>query len=394
MSSESAVFQAPPLGSAATTRPHGDGLLPMLEMSAVRNISYRVYHPNDAVFNLDEPTVANLAGSCPVLLVVDETVWQHYGGAIAAYANRHLALVGVHRVSGDEKDKTLETVSSICQFASDAKLPRRGMIVGVGGGVVLDVAGLAATLYRRGVRYLRVPTSLIGLVDVGVGIKHGVNFSGKKNLLGSFFPPYACVNDKRFLRSLPQRHVAAGIAEIIKIAVVADPELFVLLERFGAPLTDERFQTLPAVADEVLVRAEAAMIDELAQNLFEDNLQRLSDFGHTFSPKLEMESDHSLVHGEAVALDMLVSAAIGVAQGLCDSLLLTRMTRLYRAVGLPTANGLLEPVLLMDAAAETRAHRGGALNLVVPISIGSSVFVQHISLAHIEGALNVIGSLE
>jgi 2-epi-5-epi-valiolone synthase len=387
ISPPSAVLPAP------LASPRDDDRRPPLEMNSVRKISYKIHHPNRPVFDLDELTLVNLVGRCPTLLIIDDAIWQQYAGAIAAYAERHLNCAGVHCISGSEKDKTLDGVSAICRVAAEAKLPRRGTIVGIGGGVVLDVAGLAATIYRRGVSYVRVPTSLIGIVDVGVGIKHGVNFCGKKNLLGSFFPPYACVNDKRFLQSLPCRHVAAGIAEIIKIAVVADPELFSLLERFGARLAETRFQSIPDVADEVLIRAEAAMIDELSHNLFEDDLKRLSDFGHTFSPMLEMESHHSLVHGEAVALDMLVSVAISVEQGVCDSLLLTRLIGLYREVGLPTVNRLLEPPLLMAAAAETRAHRAGALNLVVPRDVGSSTFVQHLSFAHVEGALRVIGAL-
>jgi 2-epi-5-epi-valiolone synthase len=364
---------------------------PPLTMQAVQNISYQIHHVSSPVFDSSESTLADLIGNSPVLFVVDDYVWSQYGGEITAYAEQNLWCVGVHCISGSEKNKNLETVSFLCQAADAAKLPRNGLIVGVGGGVVLDVAGFAAAIYRRGISYVRVPTSLIGLVDVGMGIKHGVNYCGKKNLLGSFFPPLACVNDKRFLRSLPHRHMAAGIAEIIKMALVADPELFTLVERYGVPLVESRFQSLPAVADEVLFRAETAMLDELAANLFESELQRFSDFGHTFGPKLEIESDHSLVHGEAVALDMLVSVAIGIQQGVCDAALLARMLAVYRSVGLPTENRMLEPALLMDAASEARAHRAGALNLVIPRSIGSAVFIQNVSLAQIEGALRVIG---
>jgi 2-epi-5-epi-valiolone synthase len=362
-------------------------------MRAVRNISYRIHHVGTPVFDDDETTLANLCAGSAALIVVDDRIWSLYGNEIEAYCKRNLQCVGIHCVSGSEKHKTLEAVSLLCEAAVAAKLPRDGMIVGVGGGVALDVAGLAATIYRRGIAYVRIPTSLIGLVDVGVGIKHGVNFIGKKNLLGSFFPPLACINDKRFLASLPQRHIAAGLAEIIKIALVADPQLFVLLERYGAQLVDERFQSLPAVADEVLFRAETAMMEELAPNLFEDDLKRPVDFGHTFSPKLETESDHSLVHGEAVALDMLISTAIGVGRGLCDAALLARMVELYRCVGLPSLHCLMHPELLMTAASETRAHRAGALNLVAPSRVGGSVFIQDISFAQIESALRHVDRL-
>ena len=347
-------------------------------MSTTRTIEYEVRHVGRPVFDLEEPELANLIGPRPAFFVVDDLVRRRYGAAIEAYASERLDCFGIRSIGGSEREKTLEAAALLCAAAAETQLPRNGVIVGVGGGVVLDVAGFAAAIYRRGIAYVRVPTTLIGLIDVSVGIKHAVNFGGKKNLLGAFYPPLGSINDKSFLVTLPARHIACGLAEILKMGLACDSELFESIERFGAALLESRFRAPSAIADEVLLRAERAMMDELEPNLFEAVLQRPVDFGHTFSPMLEVASRHELAHGEAVALDMLVSTALAAERGICDPLVLVRLLDCCLDLALPTGHALLTPSLLARAAAETRAHRGGRLNLVVPTSVGSIAFLEDV----------------
>jgi 3-dehydroquinate synthase len=358
-----------------------------LVMSVTRTIEYEVRHVKRPVFDLGEHELANLVGSRQVLLVVDTLVWQRHGAAIEAYASLRLDCLDIRCIGGLESDKTLEAASALCAAAAQARLPRDGVFIGVGGGVVLDVTGFAAAMYRRGVPFVRVPTTLVGLIDVSVGIKHAVNFGGKKNLLGAFYPPLGSINDSSFLATLPPRHIACGLAEIVKIGLACDAELFTLVERFGATLLASSFRTPSAVADEVLLRAEYAMMSELAPNLFETTLRRPADFGHTFSPLLEVASNYELAHGEAVALDMLVSTAIAIGRGLCDPVILVRLLDFYRDVGLPTAHPQLAPELLLRAAAETREHRGGHLNLVVPTAAGATAFIQEVEAGELGRAI-------
>jgi 3-dehydroquinate synthase len=243
-------------------------------------------------------------------------------------------------------------------------------------------------MYRRGVGYLRIPTTLIGQVDVSVGIKQAVNAGESKNVLGSFYPPIASINDASFLATLAGPHIAAGCAEIIKMAVVADAELFSLLEQHGGALTASRFQD-PA-AHGIMMKAEAAMLHELEDNLFETDLQRRVDFGHTFSVALETDSSYSLSHGFAVGLDMLISTCLAVGRGVCARSLLERLVTLYHCVGLPLSQHICSAERLHESLESVRKHRGGALNLVVPCEVGRTLFIQDVSRGELTDALGVL----
>src|SRR5262249_55497766 len=155
----------------------------------------------------------------------------------------------------------------------------------------------------------------MGLIDAGIGIKTGVNFDRHKNRIGTYFAPRRAYLDTHFLRSLDERHVANGIAEIIKMAIVKDARLFELLEENISSVVEDRFCGKEAYR-EILVRATTGMLQELAGNLWEHVLERIVDYGHTFSPTLEMAALPELLHGEAVAIDMALSLVLAVQRDL------------------------------------------------------------------------------
>jgi 3-dehydroquinate synthetase len=364
------------------------------EVISQREIRYATVHPARYVFDQQSDTVREAVGQCPVLFVVDRNIDSLYGADIKSYADDRMDCRGYVVVRPDESDKTWDQVQHICAHAVRAGLPRDGIIVGVGGGVTLDIAGFAASIFRRGIRYIRVPTSLIGLIDVGVGIKQGINFLDKKSILGAFYPAAVNINDQTFLSTLAPRYLSAGIAEIIKIAIVRDQYLFALLETHVGELLEQRFQN-PSVAMKVILRAEYLMMDELHDNLFEVDLRRLADFGHTFSPTIETATKHSINHGEAVAIDMLISTAIAVVKGICDRRSLDRVRNLLSASGLPLTHEVCTTDRLMKSLHDARAHRAGNLNLIVPVRIGEADFVQEVSLGEVAKALAyVIGEQE
>jgi len=172
------------------------------------------------------------------------------------------------------------------------------------------------------------------------------------------------------------------------MAVIADAELFGLLEKHGRAIIVSRFQE--PVARIIMMRAEAAMLRELQGNLFESDLQRRVDFGHTFSVAMETDSSYSLSHGFAVALDMLISTSLAVRRGLCPRSLLDRMVTLYQHVELPLSQRTCSAERLHESLESVRKHRGGALNLVVPCDLGRTLFIQDVSkveLAETLGAL-------
>jgi len=325
-----------------------------------------------------------------VLLVVDSKVLRLFGHQIKAYADRHLKWIGTTSVEGNERRKSWDQVEKICSTAVRAGLPRQGVIVAFGGGVTLDLSGAAAALFRRGVPYLRVPTTLVAMVDTAVGIKQGFNFMSKKNLLGSFHPPIGAINDSSFLACLPKSELASGMAEIIKMAVVRDRNLMELLECNAASLIGSGFQSPPELTRGVLIRAEQLMMQELQPNLFEACQARLADFGHTFSASLERASRYRLRHGHAVALDMLISTGIAIARGLCKKRLFERMVHLYNEVGLPLRSNLATIDVLLSGARDVCLHRSGKLNLVVPRDFGHAVYLQDLSREDLEYSLSLM----
>lgn len=360
---------------------------PELAVRATRDVEYHIAHVDRPVFDLDEPALAQLVGSRPAMVFVDGVVRATYGAEIAAYSARHLDCVGISSVEGVEEAKTWAQVEDICARIVDAGLRRDGVVIAVGGGTTLDVTGLAASLYRRGVRLVRIPTTLIGMVDVCVGIKQGANFASKKNVVGAFHAPFGGINDLRFLKTLPRRYLASGVSEIVKMALIRDPFLFELLEAHAERLVASHFQAPSRTAEQVVVRAELAMMAELQPNLYEQDLRRFVDFGHSFSQWLEKASDYTIHHGEAVGLDMMMCTAIAVRRGMCDDVVLHRLARLYRAAGIPISHPISAAEALVASLEDIRLHRAGALNLVVPTAVGAATFVQSIDVDELTVAL-------
>lgn len=358
-----------------------------LHMRVTRPVHYRIVHPVRPVFDIHEPALAEFVQARPVLLAVDENIDHLYGEQIDSYCRQHLYSIGKVLIDAREQQKGWGQVERLCDEAIRRCLPRNGFVIGVGGGTTLDMVGVAAALFRRGVGYLRIPTTLVGLVDVGVGVKQAVNFGGKKNIMGAFYPPAGGVNDLRFLRTVPRSEISCGIAEIIKMGMVYDGGLFELLEVYGSRLLASKFQDPEEVASMVAMRAEERMMQALQPNLFEADMCRLVDFGHTFSQIIETASNYTIRHGEAVAVDMLMSTIIAVERGICDPDVLARLVRLYQRVSLPMTQSVCTTEDFMRTISETRLHRGGDLNLVAPTGIGSARFIQDVDSEELTAAI-------
>ena len=381
------------MGLALNSRGVSTSVLPestTFSMHVRRDVRYSVTQLTSHVFDLEMPALAELVGRRPLLIAFDEVVDALYGITIRAYVQQHLNPFSTIVLRGGESNKRFDEVERVCDAAIASGLPRNGVMVAVGGGVVLDIVGMAAALYRRGVAFVRIPTTLLGMVDVAVGIKQAVNFGNKKNVLGTFYPPIGVLNDPTFLSTSSRRDLACGVAEIIKIGLVADPLLFGLLERYLEPLLESSFQRPSEIAREVLERSQFTMMTELAPNLYEDDLKRAVDFGHSFSPTIELRSDYRLAHGEAVAIDMLLSTAIAAHRGICASSLFDRLIVLYDAAGLAIEDDLCTLPLLMEALVDVKGHRGGNLNFPVPNGIGTCTFLQHVDATDCRVALDAV----
>lgn len=348
-----------------------------LHMRSARQSSQQVTLTT-AVLSPDNPVLREAVAGRSCLIVCSPSVEQLYGGDLQGYLAAAMADVRVEVMvlRRTEASKTLSAVAEVCDRAAAFGLGRADLVVAIGGGVLTDICGLAAAIYRRGVPHLKIPTTLLGLVDAGIGTKNAVNQGDRKSVLGTFHAPEYSLLDPMFLRTLPRRQLVNGAAEVVKLATAVDAELFAQLEAHGAELVDSRFSTPAGLGREVVRAAVNGMLTELSDNVFEvDGYRRKMDFGHTFSPYFEVSSGHRILHGEAVALDVALSSAIAHSLGLLDDVSLERILQLLGRLGLPLT---WEPASMSQLWASLPAicqHRAGELNLVVPVGVGSSTYI-------------------
>jgi 3-dehydroquinate synthase len=334
----------------------------------------------DGLLHPRTPLIADLLRGRRSIFVTTPTVARLYGGRLLGYAKSNGLDGSLMFLECSEANKDLDHAARVCEFALEHGCDRRAVLVGMGGGVCTDIVTVAASWIRRGIGHVRIPTTLVGQIDAGIGVKGAVNFRGKKSFLGCFHPPEAVVIDPGFLHSLPESQVRCGIAEMIKIALVRDEGLFGLVEEHGPRFVSSRFGRPPAEARNALWLSVVRMLEELQPNLYEDKTyKRPVDLGHTFSPLLEAASRFELAHGEAVAIDTALSAVISQMLGLLPGVQLERILSTISSVGLPIFSADLSVALCRTALEESARHRGGAPNLVLPLAVGQATFLERVA---------------
>ncbi len=330
-------------------------------------------------------------GRC--LMVVDEAVCGLYGEKIRAYFGHHGIELTVFPVTIRETEKTLRTVERVVDAFADFGLVRKEPVLVVGGGLVTDVTGFACATYRRGTNYIRVPTTLIGLIDASVAIKVAANHGKLKNRLGAYHASRKVILDFSFLETLPVDQVRNGMAELIKIAVVADGGIFELLERYGEDLLHTRFGYLDGtpelreVAHRVTYDAIETMLRLEVPNLHELDLDRAIAYGHTWSPTLELAPETPMLHGHAVNVDMAFSASIAERRGYISVADRDRILGLMSRIGLAIDSIYLTPELLWKATESISQTRDGLLRAAVPRPIGSCFFINDLTRSELDRTL-------
>ena len=319
-------------------------------------------------------------------VVVDGNVARLHGKAIRDWFAGNGIEARVVVFPGGEEHKNIEITQDLLRELDGFPIHRRDEpIIANGGGVLTDVVAFVAATYRRGIPHIKVPTTLMGYIDAALGIKAGINFNGNKNRLGSFEPPAAVLLDKRFLQTLPPRHLRNGACEIVKLAVICDAPLFALLERDGAHGLASAFGD--ARGDAILDAAIAGMLTELEPNLHEDELARKVDFGHSFSYGLETRHEQRLLHGEAVLLDVLVSTVLAQQRGLLDDDSAERIFALVERLALAPDPSLLDAGLMWHSLLDRIEHRNGLQRVPVPAAIGQCTFLNDIARHELEAAV-------
>jgi 3-dehydroquinate synthase len=312
-----------------------------------------------------------LVDTAKVAIVTDRHVARHYlKPTVDSLKQAGLDPVPVVVPPG-ERTKTLATVARILDVLAKHRFERRSLVLALGGGVIGDLAGFAASIYQRGIPYVQVPTTLVAQVDSSVGGKTGVDHRLGKNLIGAFHQPKAVIIDPFMLQTLPRREWIAGLAEVIKYGVIADETLFAFLEASMPDLLKLDAQAvMRAVARSCEIKAAVVASDER-----ESDRRRILNYGHTIGHALESLGGYRrLIHGEAVGMGLVAEAELAVHLGFCSHDVSRRIRRLVQAAGLPDR---LPPGTSFGALWRAMQHDkkviGGTVIGVWPVRIGEVV---------------------
>ncbi|MBF4160263.1 sedoheptulose 7-phosphate cyclase [Nocardioides acrostichi] len=348
----------------------------------------------DGVFDPANPQLADAFsawGRC--LAVVDRNVLAMRGEELRAYFEHHGIDLRVQEVRIAEVHKSLRTVEQLVDAFADFGLIRKEPVLVVGGGLTTDVAGFACAAYKRSTDYVRIPTTLIGLIDASVSIKVGANHGHLKNRLGAYHASKQVLLDFSFLGTLPTDQLRNGIAEIIKIATVGDADLFGRLEKYAEELLEHSFGFGPEgghvreAGGAITYDAIKRMLELEVPNLHELDLDRVIAFGHTWSPTLELAPERPLFHGHAIAVDMAYSATLAARCGYITEADRDRVHSLFTRLGLSVDSPYLTPELIEQATASILQTRDGRLRAALPRPIGTCHFDSDLHVSDLVDAL-------
>lgn len=267
-------------------------------------------------------------------MLSDERVYSLYGATVTQQLTAAGLGVDTLLLPGGESSKTLMSAASCWERMHAFGLDREAVLIALGGGVVTDLAGFVASCYMRGIDFICVPTTLLGMVDAAIGGKTGVNLPSGKNLVGSFYQPKLVLVALETLGSLPPREMSAGLAEVIKYGFIGHPGVLELLETKMPALRALDPDTL----EEIVRQCVAVKMEYTSADPFESGVRSHLNFGHTFGHALEAATGYSLyLHGEAVAIGMSCAAYLSVELGLVPEEVIAHVDRLCLAAGLPVA---------------------------------------------------------
>jgi len=309
----------------------------------------------------------------PCLIVTDEEVYP-------LYQEQFPPECPVVVIGTGEAIKTLDTLNIIYQHCLDADFDRAALLVAIGGGIVCDIAGFAASTYLRGIHFGFVPTTLLAQVDASVGGKNGVNFHGYKNLIGTFTQPEFVLIDVQVLTTLPPRALGCGIAEAIKHGAIADLALFEFMEQHVADIRQLQPGAIERIVhDSIVIKSSIVNQDEQ-----EHGERRKLNFGHTFGHGIEKTL--KLPHGEAVSLGMAVAAQLSQQRGYISENDVQRFLALLTAYDLPVTVDV-EGTALKTALRKDKKRYGDMLKFVLLTEIGQAI-IENVSLEELEMVIN------
>ena len=276
----------------------------------------------------------------------------------------------LYTIPAGEENKTRESWSRLTDSLLGDDFGRDSAIVALGGGVVGDLAGFVAATYMRGIPFIQLPTTLLAMVDASIGGKTGVDTPSGKNLVGAFHDPAAVIADPDVLRTLPAEHLRAGLAEAIKHGVIADASHFD--EVVGvAPEIVSGSRTAAAALERIVVRSVAIKADVVRRDHREGGVRKTLNFGHTIGHAIELRSEYRMLHGEAVAVGMVIESRVAERLGVAEPGTSDRVRAAVERTGLPTARPANQsPDDILSATRGDKKARGGVVEYALPVRIG------------------------
>lgn len=315
-----------------------------------------------------------------IYVITDSNVHRFYGEFLKGLSNY------VYVFEAGEKNKNYKTLLGIYDFLIENGGDRYSCIVGLGGGVVGDIAGFAASTYMRGIDLVHIPTTLLAMVDSSIGGKTGINYHDLKNVVGSFYQPRAVYVDVNFLKTLPEREYISAFAEIIKYGIIKDKELFEFLEQNTESLLKRDTKALKIVVE----RSIKNKVEIVEKDEKEKGLRAILNFGHTFAHAIESITEYKkYYHGEAVTIGMVEALKVSKNMGLINQNEAERVVKLIENFGLPTKLKLkVNKDRMLEIMLKDKKNKNSSLRLVLTKGIGSSIIAGGINS---ELILDVIG---
>lgn len=371
-----------------------------INQSIAVSFNYEVYFTKK-IFDLTNPTLAQLITADgetkpkKILTVVDAgllqsqpTLLEQLKAYTKFYAETLNLAVEPMIVPGGEAAKNDHgLVEQIHQIIDQAGLCRHSYLLAIGGGAVLDLVGYVAATAHRGIRLIRIPTTVLAQNDSGVGVKNGINAFGKKNFLGTFAPPYAVINDADFLTTLDERDWRSGIAEALKVALIKDAHFFNFIHTHSTELVHRRMESM----QQLIYRCAQLHLEHIANSgdPFEMGSSRPLDFGHWAAHKLENLTNYNLRHGEAVAIGIALDSTYSYLLGMlclsdCQKILKTLSSLGFTLYVPELAEQLSHPEhprCLFRGLTEFQEHLGGELTLTLLQGIGKGIEFNAVDLS-------------
>jgi 3-dehydroquinate synthase len=331
-----------------------------------------------------------------MLIILDAGMTAHHPGLKSMIQNKFLQArvsngTTIAEVPGGEVIKNdPEQVKKIISLVNTCGIDRHSYVVGIGGGAVLDAAGFAAAVAHRGIRHIRIPTTVLSQNDSGIGVKNGINYFGKKNFLGTFSPPYAVINDTTFLTTLDLRQWRSGTAEAIKVALIKDGTFFRWLEDHAGAIARRSMADM----EYLIYRCAELHLQHISSgDPFETGSSRPLDFGHWSAHKLEQLSGFSLMHGEAVAIGIALDALYSQQTGMLSAEETHRVIAVLQSLGFSLFHPVVEDPALLDGIGEFREHLGGTLTVMMLRGIGRGENIHTMDPAIVASSIQALKQL-